>query len=301
MEFHSNSVASTDNVDHALQQTSSWFFPILGAKIDVSSVFEIAWEHGYTFRFHPQTKIEPVEFLLNAPRTNDGIELAMLVPAVFCELEILSKSDAVGISEHTLPFFLFSLLSIRTGASVHAPVRSKYSFSTKITRGDAPFHLEKLEQLTPTFGLTGIVISIDDLVWATSSIGYFSNLPTKEKNRAMAALNAHNAAFRQTLPAMSILISWAGIESFFGIDSEITFRASLLLSKYLCSLPSDQFELFQKAKSSYRLRSRIAHGASLNNGEDAKNAIQVATWLRSCILNSIEQKALPVEKTLLFG
>jgi hypothetical protein len=59
----------------------------------------------------------------------------------------------------------------------------------------------------------------------------------------------------------SVLHIWTGLESLFpSVQQEVTFRIALYLAQ-LCEGEQDRRELFQRVKSSYNTRSKIAHGS----------------------------------------
>ena len=105
----------------------------------------------------------------------------------------------------------------------------------------------------------------------------------------------------QTHTEISIVVSWSGIEAFFGIGSELTFRTSLLLSKYLSRESGGQLLTFKAAKKSYSTRSKIAHGSEVNRHGLDVAAKEVHDWLRQCLLNCVELGSLPREEALLFS
>lgn len=59
----------------------------------------------------------------------------------------------------------------------------------------------------------------------------------------------------------SVLHIWTGLEALFpSVQHEVTFRIALYLAQ-LCAGEQDRRELFQRAKSAYNTRSKIAHGS----------------------------------------
>lgn len=78
------------------------------------------------------------------------------------------------------------------------------------------------------------------------------------------------AAFRTLFMALQqswlegrYLLLWVALEAIYSADSEISFRIALRISKLLRGQSSSARLLFARMKSSYTIRSRIAHGQLL--------------------------------------
>ena len=80
----------------------------------------------------------------------------------------------------------------------------------------------------------------------------------------------------RTQTADLALLGFVGaIESLFSISpQELSFRLSLLLSKFLGRDAEEQRTLFHRARELYVVRSKIAHGDKVNKNEEAA-AIQI--------------------------
>jgi len=107
------------------------------------------------------------------------------------------------------------------------------------------------------------------------------------------------ATFRwHSVKRSQLALIWSGIEALFGIDSEIVFRVSLYIARFL--EPDDQVkrsELFAKVKQLYKQRSKAVHGAKI------KGDIQIAVKESSDLLGRLirrcaEMNQLPDTESL---
>lgn len=104
------------------------------------------------------------------------------------------------------------------------------------------------------------------------------------------------------MPSVQLAILWSGIESLFCVDSEMTFRISLYIAKYLEPSNSNAAqELFREVKNLYGARSRAVHGSKIKN--DANGATSVkksAEILRKLIKKCVIANGIPNTVAILF-
>lgn len=86
-----------------------------------------------------------------------------------------------------------------------------------------------------------------------------------------------------------LAIIWSGIEGLFKIESEIVFRLSLYISRFL--EPAEKLkrkELFNSVKKLYKLRSSAVHGSKIKGNAEAgvkDSAALLNRLIRECIKN----------------
>lgn len=107
------------------------------------------------------------------------------------------------------------------------------------------------------------------------------------------------ASYRwHTMPRIQLAVLWAGIEGMFGASSEIRFRVSLYIARFL--YPHNEAkrkEVFEAVKRLYDSRSAAVHGAKGKG--DMKSAVdRSADILCKLILQCINNKATPRESEL---
>ena len=95
-----------------------------------------------------------------------------------------------------------------------------------------------------------------------------------------------------------LALIWSGIESIFGIESELVFRVSLYAARFLA--PDDEWErarLFTTAKKLYKQRSRAVHGSDIK-GDAQVSVRESSDLLRRLIRRCAETKGLPDVESL---
>ncbi len=107
------------------------------------------------------------------------------------------------------------------------------------------------------------------------------------------------ASYRwHSMPRIKMAVLWAGIEGMFGASSEIRFRISLYISRFLH--PEDENErkvTFESVKKLYNSRSAAVHGSKVK-GDLAQAVEESAELLRMLVLKCIENRAIPNEADL---
>ncbi|MCS0131058.1 HEPN domain-containing protein [Vibrio alginolyticus] len=107
------------------------------------------------------------------------------------------------------------------------------------------------------------------------------------------------ASYRwHSMPRIQMAVLWAGIEGMFGATSEIRFRISLYIARFLHPNDSDlRKEKFEQVKKLYNSRSSAVHG-SKTKGDLAQSVGVSAEILRDLIRQTVLHKALPKENEL---
>lgn len=92
-------------------------------------------------------------------------------------------------------------------------------------------------------------------------------------------------------PRARLAVLWSGIEGLFGIHSEMAFRLSLYISRFLA--PTDERrrrEIFSRVKNLYGRRSAAVHGAKLKGSSGVAESAEILVELvRACVV----AKSLP--------
>lgn len=136
----------------------------------------------------------------------------------------------------------------------------------------------------------------EDIAWIEQYYKIaWSLLEIPEFNNAVHLL----ASYRwHSLPNARLALIWSGIESLFNVDSEVVFKLSLFISRFLCA--DDELErkaTFTKVKKLYNQRSRAIHGAILKK-EPFTTVEESAELLRRLILHCVRNNGLPREEDL---
>lgn len=102
-------------------------------------------------------------------------------------------------------------------------------------------------------------------------------------------------SYKQSLrPSVQMAIIWAGIESLFGVRSELVFRVSTLAALFLGGGKQKQ----QEIKKLYRARSEAVHEGKQPSESCVSDSAKI---LQALILECVERGCLPNEDGLLFG
>jgi hypothetical protein len=93
-------------------------------------------------------------------------------------------------------------------------------------------------------------------------------------------------------------VLWAGIECIFGASSEIRFRISLYIARFLHPIDADARKAkFEAVKKLYNSRSSAVHGSKIK-GDLAQSVEDSAELLKNLIRQSIINKGIPKEDEL---
>lgn len=139
---------------------------------------------------------------------------------------------------------------------------------------------------TPNYLLTD-----DDICWIEKSFTTAKILLDKQNfSNAVHCLATYHW---HSLPNARLALLWSGIEGLFDIDSELVFRLSLYISRFL---EGDNVEnrkrTFLQVKQLYNQRSAAVHGTRKIKDPD-KSVKDSAHLLRRIIIHCIDQKQLP--------
>lgn len=99
-----------------------------------------------------------------------------------------------------------------------------------------------------------------DIEWLSK---YYSKAYSLLDNDAFSTAVHSLATYHwHSMPRVQLSILWAGIESLFDIHSEISFRLSLSIAKFLePSNSAKNIVVYKKVKNLYNYRSKAVHGA----------------------------------------
>lgn len=137
------------------------------------------------------------------------------------------------------------------------------------------------------------MLTEDDIKWVESHFSAARKL--LDDDRFKTSVHCLVSYRWHTLPRVQLAVLWAGIEGMFGASSEIRFRISLYIARFLH--PNDKTErkiAFEAVKKLYDSRSAAVHGAKIKG--DIKSMVdQSAGILRELIVQCINNRAIPRE------
>jgi len=140
------------------------------------------------------------------------------------------------------------------------------------------------------------LITPEESLWIAEN---FANAQKLLKNERFQTAAHCLATYRwHSMPRVQMAILWAGIEGIFGATTEIRFRISLYIARFL--YPGDankRQELFDSVKKLYDYRSAAVHGSKMKDKTSTavdKSAGILCELLRRCT----ETNAMPDESKL---
>lgn len=151
-------------------------------------------------------------------------------------------------------------------------------------------HFQGLNQVFPH------KLNEDDVTWIATHFNESSLLLDSDKfQTAVHCL----ASYRwHSMPRIKMAVLWAGIEGMFGASTEIRFRISLYIARFLHPGDTDaRKQKFELVKKLYNSRSSAVHGSKVK-GDLAQSVDVSAELLKDLIRQSIINRALPNEKDL---
>lgn len=96
-----------------------------------------------------------------------------------------------------------------------------------------------------------------------------------------------------SLPRAQLALIWSGIEGLFQIHSEIVFRLSLYIARFLSPTDEDERkQIFSRVKNLYKYRSVAVHG-SVRRGALNTYVDESASLLRRLVYKCIETEDIP--------
>lgn len=140
------------------------------------------------------------------------------------------------------------------------------------------------------------LLTEEEATWIESNFSRARDLLKDDRfNTAVHCL----ASYRwHSMARIQLAVLWAGIEGLFGANSEIRFRISVYIARFLHPDNQDtRKDVFESVKKLYDSRSAAVHGGKLKG--DAYSTVEKSSdILRQLILQCISNGAIPTESEL---
>lgn len=142
------------------------------------------------------------------------------------------------------------------------------------------------------------ILTAGDREWINK---YFSNVESLLDNDSFMTATHSMSSYRwHSMPRVQLAILWAGIESLFRINNELSFRISLYIAKFLGNEDrNEEKRLFDEVKSLYKTRSSAVHGDNIK-GDMNSLVTRSAVLLNKLIVKCIEINELPNVENLIY-
>lgn len=232
--------------------------------------------------------LSPEEAIRIANSYEEAAVYLLLLPRVSCELKVVAE-DGLTLAGAVWNAGWYSLLLGAVFACrVSHCVESK-SAAADVTLDSAlrvtHYHLHGWRHAPKE-------ISEDECDWLERKF------PTAERLLSQSgaftnAVHCLSSYWWHPHPRPQLALLWAGIESLFELDSELSFRLSLFAAKFLEPIdrPSARV-VFNQVKQLYKARSKAVHGAEIKG--DSENLIaDSASLLHRLIRQCIDLDTLP--------
>jgi len=131
-------------------------------------------------------------------------------------------------------------------------------------------------------------VSEEDASWIRAHFESFNKLASESESFRLALESGVDWRFAKD-PRSAVARLWSGIESIFGISSELVYRISLLSASLLERRGESRRLKFNSVKKLYGLRSKIVHGESLPPEKIYSAMNDSYILLRDLLLISIEK------------
>lgn len=226
-------------------------------------------------------------------RPDDIAVVAAFIPRITAQLKIDAPTQkelaALAWNSFWDALLLSAIFNIEVGFNLQSDTEAS-SISRQAHLNATNFHFHGFMQKTPH------KLNSDEVDWVGANYNEAQLLLGKEKfQTAVHCL----ASYRwHSMPRVKMAVLWAGIEGMFGASSEIRFRISLYISRFLHPIDADERKItFDSVKKLYNSRSSAVHGSKIK-GDLVQAVEESAELLKQLILQCIENRALPNEEEL---
>jgi hypothetical protein len=278
------------------------FLGIVGLRLE-----EPIWDVAESLRLQPiTTRSGPHEISRVLLDERQAAVAARYSRFVNYELAV-SPAIATGDEAVTFAYAYIALLRIRALPEILVPAALPCSWSATTLNRLQPRSCEAtlLEDYPNSFQLEEAkTIAVADLTWVFDNLAIFQTLRSTNEAYSLAvdSLCQHG---HQTSLRMAAAMLWSGIEAFFPIRSEITFKLASYIATVLEPPGERRHEIYKSVKSGYNTRSRIIHGESSDERSVRRHIVETRELLSRLICKSTELQGIPVidaiEQALLNG
>jgi hypothetical protein len=276
-------------------------------------------ENWYVLLYGLEPEITPIRFTsglsikkLDAPLTVFDLAAigasgfhawATLEPfAMGCTCEIVSpqvKSDLPGFDALNRAWLLSALITLRGFGKHICLACSRYSWNIIAGHKEGaasrtalpPFEGDlldyHLELLNERYSQTGCFTK-DDALWIDRHFNSFNNIAA-ESGKFHFALEASIDWRYSKNSRAAISRIWSGIESIFGINTELVYRISLMAASLLSPRGPQRKEKFEMINEMYSNRSKAVHGEPLEDSVLLQTMEDSYHLLRDLLLFIVEK------------
>lgn len=271
------------------------FLGIIGLQLE-----EPIWDVATALRLQP---IQPRPGAHEVARAVADPQVAAIIGRYsdFLGYELaIAPEVAIGDEALELGRTFLALLRVRSLVEILVPAAMPCSWSAA-TLNRVPAHSCAAVLLEDNPNLLQLeerrAVPTSDLAWIFDNLSVFTTLnkTLPAYNLAVDSLSQHNHEGNLRMAAAML---WSGIEALFGIKGELTYRLAAYIAGMLEDSAESRYELFQRVKEAYNIRSRIVHG-DLSDHEGIRQHILISRKILSrLICNVTERQGIPSTEEL---
>lgn len=231
--------------------------------------------------------------IVTCSRPDDIAVVAAFIPRITAQLKIDAPTPkelaTLAWNSSWDALLLSAIFNIEVGFNLQSDTEASL-ISAKTNLHATNYHFHGFTQET------SYTLNSDDINWVKANINEARFLLNNDKfQTAVHCL----ASYRwHSMPRIKMAVLWAGIEGMFGATSEIRFRISLYISRFLHPVDADARKAtFESVKKLYNSRSAAVHG-SKTKADLSQSVEESAVLLKELIRQTIENKAIPNEEEL---
>ncbi|WP_281214237.1 hypothetical protein [Shewanella insulae] len=231
--------------------------------------------------------------LSTCSRPDDVAVIAAFIPSITAQFEIVAstpKELAFSAWNSTWDALLLAAI-FHTEVSFNIQSDTEASLiSAQSNLRATNFHFRGLTLDSPK------ELSEEDLAWIDR---HFNDARILLENEKFQTAVHCLASYRwHSIPRIKMAVLWAGVEAMFGASTEIRFRLSLCIARFLHPNDAESRKFkFDLVKKLYNSRSSAVHGAKIK-GDLSQTVDASANLLRELIHQSILNGAMPNEDDL---
>ena len=218
---------------------------------------------------------------------------AAFIPRITAQMHIKAQTSkelaAIAWNSSWDVLLLGALFGTEVGFNLQSDVTSRSISADSMLRA-TNLHMRGLTNGVP------YEITSDDSRWIAD---HFSNArQLLDHDRFQTAVHCLASYRWHSMPRVQLAVLWAGIEGMFGASSEVKFRISLYIARFLYPQePERRRDLFDAVKKLYNLRSIAVHGSKIK-GDSTSAVTESKAILCQLVRKCAERKSLPIENEL---
>ncbi|RST60230.1 hypothetical protein D5F11_007175 [Siminovitchia terrae] len=177
------------------------------------------------------------------------------------KFELFISAEALEKNPDLL-FYFTALLRIKTGENFVVSFGASKSWSTIMGVENSTISIIVNEEVDKVwkFGKSNH-ITLEDIQWVNDKMDIFRELCQNE--HFSTAIESYTTFNHISNLRMATALIWAGIESLFEVNQEITFRLSTIIASFLYERGNERYEFYRKLRKMYGFRSRAVHGSKI--------------------------------------